>query len=159
MVYSDAVSQCVRLTKFWSVVTPRHMEDTTEPSVPCKSLAERIFLAKHVWRRKRICAALPKMSEAWEYKFPRRNGIEEQSSSGNIRHMGSRLHGSLPNVRVVRVQSCGSGLCVQMGWTTSLCCGRLEELKENVSRNHISSLRSSKTRDQRQSLTLHRQNL
>ena len=56
---------------------------------PCKSMAEWIFLAKHVWRRKRICAALPKMSEAWEYQFPRRHATKEQSSSGNIRHMGS----------------------------------------------------------------------
>jgi len=34
MVYSDAVSQYVRPVKFLSVVTPRHLEDITEPSVP-----------------------------------------------------------------------------------------------------------------------------
>ena len=77
---------------------------------PCKSLAERIFLAKHVWRRKRICAALTKMSKAWEYQFPRRNATKEHSSSGNLRRMGRLLHGSLPNVRAVQVHSCGSGL-------------------------------------------------
>ena len=38
------------------------------------------------------------MSEAWEHQFPRRNATEEQSSSGDIRCMGSRLHGSFPDV-------------------------------------------------------------
>ena len=36
-----------------------------------------------------------------------------------------------------------------MGRSTSLCCGQFEELQENVSGNHIPSLWSSKSRDQR----------
>jgi hypothetical protein len=34
MVYSTAASRYVRSAQFWSVVTPRHMEDTTEHSGP-----------------------------------------------------------------------------------------------------------------------------
>ena len=58
--------------------------------------------------------------------------------------MGSRLHGSLPYVRAVRIHLGGYGLRVQMGQNTSLCCGRLKELQENVSGNYISSFWSSK---------------
>ena len=53
----------------------------------------------------------------------------------------------------------GSGLRVQMGRSTFLCCGRFKELQENILGNHISSLWSSKSHDQRWRLTLHRQNL
>jgi hypothetical protein len=34
MIYSAAASRYVRPARFLSVVTPRHMEDTTEYSVP-----------------------------------------------------------------------------------------------------------------------------
>ena len=60
------------------------------------------------------------MSTAWKYQFPRRNATKEKSSSGNIRSMGSRLHGSLPNVRVVRVHSCGSDYVSK--WVAALPC-------------------------------------
>ena len=82
---------------------------------PCKSLAEWFLLAKHVWRRQRICPALPKMSEEQEHQFPRCYTLEEQSSSRNFRHMGSRLHGSLPYIRAMRVHPSGCGLCVTLG--------------------------------------------
>jgi hypothetical protein len=40
----------------------------------------------------------------------------------------------------VRIHSCGSGLHVQIGSSTSLRCGRLKELQTNVSGNYISPL-------------------
>ena len=43
MVYSDAVSRYVRPAKFFSVVTPRHMEDITEPSVPMQKFGRVDF--------------------------------------------------------------------------------------------------------------------
>src|SRR6185436_12725998 len=59
----------------------------------------------------------------------------------------------------MRIHLGGCGLRVQVGRSTSLCCGRFKELQENIPGNHISSLWSSKSRDQRWRLTLHRQNL
>ena len=40
MVYSAAVSRYLRPAKFWSVVTPHPMEDTTEPSVPMQKFGK-----------------------------------------------------------------------------------------------------------------------
>ena len=99
------------------------------------------------------------MPKTREYQFPRRNATEEQSSSGYLRRMGSWLHGPFPNVGAMRIHLGGSGLHVQMGRSTSFCCGRFKELQENVPGNHISSLWSSESRDKWRRLTLHQKNL
>ena len=43
MVYSDAVSQCVRPAKFLSIAIPRHMEDIMELTIPMQKFGRAEF--------------------------------------------------------------------------------------------------------------------
>ena len=91
------------------------MEDITEPSEPMQKFGKVDSSGRTCMETRKNSGGVAQDVKTREYQFPRRNATKEQSQSGYLRRLGSRLHGSFLNVGIVRVHLGGSGLCVQVG--------------------------------------------
>ena len=68
-----------------------------------KNLAKWFLLANNVWRHQRIHPKVLKMPDAGWHNNSQCNAPHKQSPSRTIRHLGRRLHGTIPEVLGLRV--------------------------------------------------------